>query len=213
MVPPGSTSAGGNGREPPDGGLPLADPDALAMALLASGRTRAAAEEVIRVHGPRIVLYLLAVLRDRDVADDAYSTWNEWVLKGIGGYRGEAPLRTWAYGVAHNAARRVRDDAFQRRRCSLSRAGVSRVRNRPSSSARQRERAAQVLEAIRARLSLDDQGLLAFRIDHGLEWDAIAAILSPEPGERPVRADALRKRFERLKSRIRRLAREAGALE
>jgi RNA polymerase sigma-70 factor (ECF subfamily) len=168
---------------------------------------------VIRAHGPRIRLYLLALLREPDVADDAYSLWSEWVLRGIDGYRGEAPLRTWAYGVAHNAARRVRDDAFRRRRCSLSRAAASRLPHRASSSARQRERAAQVVEAIRARLTLDDQGLLALRIDHRLEWEAVAAILSPQPGETPTSAAAFRKRFERLKDRIRRLAREAGALE
>ncbi len=208
----GRTRAGGTGREPPGGGPPLADPDAIATALLAAGKLRGAAEEVIRAHGPRIRLYLLAVLRDPDVADDAYSVWCEWVLKGVAGYRRDGPLRTWAYGVAHHAARRVRDDAFVRRRCSLSNAAPSRVRHR-SSSSRQRERAAQVLDAIRARLSLDEQGLLALRVDHGLDWETVAAILSTQPGERPANAAAVRKRFERLKVRIRDLAREAGALE
>ncbi len=202
------------GREPRDRGVPLADPDALASALLAAGKTRAAAEELIRVHGSRMQRYLLSVLRDPDAADDAYSVWCEWVLNGIPGYRRDAPLRTWAYGVAHNAARRVRDDAVRRRRCSLSRAGASgAAAGPPSSSLRHRERAARVLEAIRARLSLDDQGLLALRVDHGLEWESVAAILSPAPGARPTTAAALRKRFARLTDRIRRLAREAGALE
>lgn len=210
----GTSRARRSGRGTPADGLPLADPDALASTLLAAGKLRAAAEELIRVHGARMQRYLLSVLRDQDAAGDAYSVWCEWVLKGIPGYRGDAPIRTWAYGVAHNAARRVRDDAFRRRRCSLSRVGASRAAaGAPSSSLRHRERAARVLEAIRARLSLDDQGLLALRVDHGLEWESVAAILSPAPGERPTTATALRKRFERLKDRIRRLAREAGALE
>ncbi len=190
---------------------PNADPDALATALLEA--THATAERVVRAHGARIRLYLRSVLRDGDSADDAYSLWCEWVLRGIGRYRGEAPLRTWAYGVAHNAARRVRDDVFLRRRCSLSRAGPSPNAAAPSSSPQRQERAAQVLEAIRARLSLDEQGLLALRVDHGLDWNAVAAILSREPGQRPNTAASLRKRFERLKGRIRTLAREAGALE
>jgi RNA polymerase sigma-70 factor (ECF subfamily) len=193
-------------------GVPLVDPDALATALLAAGRRRAAAEAVIRANGSRIRPYLLAVLRDADIADDAYSIWCEWVLNGIASYRGDAPLRTWAYGVAHNAARRVADDVFRRRRCSLSRVG-SRIVHRTSSSARERERAGRALDAIRARLSLDEQGLLALRIDHALDWEAVASILSPQPGEGPTNAAALRKRFERLKARIRRLAREAGMLE
>lgn len=210
MVPPADVARRSTGGP---AGAPLMDEDAVATALLAAGRSRAAAEEVIRAHAGRIRQYLLAILRDRDAADDASSLWCEWVLRGIAGYRGDAPLRTWAYGVAHNAARRVRSDAFRRRRCSLSRARSSRLPDPPPSSAARRERTGRVLEAIRARLSLDDQGLLALRVDHALDWDAVAAILSPQPGEPPIRAAALRKRFERLKERIRRLARAAGALE
>ena len=210
MVPPGVMGPEPIERRPTAAGVPLADPDALATTLLGAGKTRAAAEEVIRAHGPRIKLYLLALLREPDVADDAYSVWCEWILAAVGRYQGASSLRTWAFGVAHNAARRVRDDAFRRRRCSLSRAGVSRTAARITSSRERRERAAQLLEAIRARLSLDDQGLIALRLEHGLAWRSIAAILS---GGEPVSAAALRKRFERLKDRIRRLAREAGALE
>ncbi len=185
------------------------DADAVASTLLAAGRPRAAAEEVIRTHGAAVRAYLAALLRDPDLADDAYSDWCEWTLDAIARYEGHSSLRTWAYGVAHNAARRVRDDAFRRRRCPLS--GNEPVRLASSSSLARgtRERAA-VLDAIRARLSLDDQGLLALRVEHGLAWEAIAAILSN--GDR-VTAAALRKRFERVKERIRRLARDAGALE
>ncbi len=198
-------------RDPMDAaGIPVAEPDALATTLLAAGRSRAAAEEVIRAHGPRMRSYLRSVLREPDLADDAYSLWSEWVFAAIRRYEGAASLRTWAYGVAHNAARRVRADAFRRRRCPLSQAGASRAAAQSSSSARRRERAARALDGIRARLSLDDQGLLALRFHHGLDWEAVAAILSYE---RPVSSAAFRKRFERLKERVRRLAREAGALE
>ncbi len=203
-IHPGSVAA--PARESPA----VADEDAAACTLLAAGKTRAAAEGVIRAHGPSIRLYLRSVVREPDVADDAYSLWSEWVLEAIARYEGTSSLRTWAYGVAHNAARRVRDDAFRRRRCSLSRARASRVAAQDSSSTRQRERAARALESIRGRLSLDDQGLLALRIDHGLDWDAVAAILSSEG---PVSTAAYRKRFERLKERIRQLARESGILE
>jgi RNA polymerase sigma-70 factor (ECF subfamily) len=66
------------------------------------------------------------------------------------------------------------------------------------------------LEAIRARLSLDEQGLLALRIDHGLDWESVAAILSN--GD-PISPAALRKRFERLKEKLSRLAREQGFVD
>lgn len=201
----------GPGERGASPGVPLADPDAIATTLLAAGKMRAAAEEVIRAHGQRIRLYLLSLLREPDVADDAYSLWCEWIFSALDRYEGASSLRTWAYGVAHNAARRIRDDAFRRRRCSLSRAGTSRAAARNSSSARRHERSARLLDAIREKLSLDEQGLLTLRVDHGLEWEAVSAILSA--GESQVTATALRKRFERLKDRIRQLAADAGALE
>ncbi len=202
---PNDIERGSRGRDP----LAVGDPDAITRTLLAAGKTRAAAEEAIRAHGPAIRAYLLSLLRDPDVADDAYSVWCEWTLEAIARFRGASPLLTWAYGVAHNAARRVRDDAYRRRRCSL--AGAAGVRTAPSrtSSPSRQERAALV-DSIRVQLPLDDQGLLALRVEHGLAWEAIAAILS---GTDPVTPAALRKRFERVKQRIRRMARDVGALE
>ncbi|HET8542162.1 MAG TPA: sigma-70 family RNA polymerase sigma factor [Anaeromyxobacter sp.] len=199
----GSLAAGARSA----GGPPSADPDAFASALLSAGEMRAAAEEVIRAHGGRIRQYLLSLLREPDLADDAFSIWSEWTLNGIGRYEGRASLRTWAFGVAHNAARRVRDDTFQRRRCSLSRAGVSRAAAGRASSQLRREHELRVVDVVRAGLSLDDQALLALRVAHRLPWRSIAAVLS---SDEPVTPAALRKRFQRLKDRIRELARHAG---
>jgi hypothetical protein len=47
--------------------------DRAALALLAAGDRRAAAGELVRVHGGAMREYLRAILRDEDVADDAYS--------------------------------------------------------------------------------------------------------------------------------------------
>lgn len=202
---------------PPEGGapsavaIPLADPDAVAWTLLAAGEARAAAAAVIRVHGARVRQYLRALLRDGDTADDAYSLWSEWTYRAIDRFQGASSLRTWAFGVAHNAARRVRDDAYRRRRCSLRRGGIALVpAARASSSARRVERAAAVLEAIRRKLSAGEQELLALRVDQGLDWQEVAAVLA-EGGD-SVSSTALRKRFERLKDRIQRIARELGEL-
>lgn len=184
----------------------------MARTLLAAGRTRAAAEEIIRLHGPRVRQYLRSVLRDPDAADDAYSIWSEWIVRAIDRFRGESSLLTWSFGVARNATRRVRDDAFRRRRCSLRRGAISRLpAPRATSSLRRTERAAAFLEAIRLDLSPEDREILALRVDQGLAWEEVAAILAG--GGSAVTAAALRKRFERMRDRIQRLAAEKGELQ
>ena len=71
-----------------------------------------------------------------------------------------------------------------------------------------RERQTRALGAIRARLTVEEQSLLALRVDQGLSWGDVAAVLAAE-GD-PVNPDALAKRFQRLKDRIAEKAREDG---
>jgi RNA polymerase sigma-70 factor (ECF subfamily) len=188
------------------------DRDGVAVALLAAGDRRGAAAEVVRIHGPRVREYLKALLHDPDVADDAYSLFCEWTLDAISRYRGESSLRTWAFGVAYNAARRVRSDAYRRRRRTLRGREISQLADpQRTSSALRRERAVQRLDELRRHLSEEEQNLLALRVEQRLEWEEIVGVLA-SGGER-VSAPALRKRFERLKDRIGRLALELGVFE
>lgn len=188
------------------------DRDGVAVALLAAGDRRGAAAEVVRVHGPRVREYLAALLREPDVADDAYSLFCEWTLSAIWRYRGDSSLRTWAFGVAYNAARRIRSDAYRRRRRSLRGRAIDELpAQRSTSSAARRERAARRLDELRRHLSEDDQNLLALRVEQRLEWNEIVGVLAS--GGEAVSSLALRKRFERLKDRIGRLARELGVFE
>jgi len=59
-----------------------------------------------------------------------------------------------------------------------------------------REHASARLEAARAALDREDQQLLVLRIDRKLAWADIADVMS-------IEASALRKRFERIKQRLR----------
>jgi RNA polymerase sigma-70 factor, ECF subfamily len=191
--------------------LPI-ERDGVALALLAAGDRKGAAAELVRTHGPRIHEYLRAVLRDDDDADEAYSIFCEWTLRAIARYRGESSLRTFAFGVAFNAARRVRSDGYRRRRRTLGRSQLSEVADRGgTSSAARRERAGRRLDEIRRHLSEEEQNLLALRVDQRLEWEEIASVLAS--GGELVSPPALRKRYERLKDRIGRLARHLGVLE
>ena len=183
--------------------------DARIEALLHAQRDTAAAVEVIKDLGPCVRGYLRAVLRDDDDAEDAFSLFSEWAWKSIGSLRDASSLRAWALGVACNAARRVREDPYRRRRQRLATKDASKLAKQTTQASRRRKGAE--LDAIRATLDADDQNLLTLRLDQSLAWEEIAQVLSAAGA--PASAAALRKRFERLKERIAVLARERGLLD
>ena len=180
--------------------------------LIARGDSRGAATEAIRSLGPRILGYLHAILRDESDAGEAFSIFAESLWRGLPGFRGECAFRTWAYKLAWNSALRLRDDAYRRRGRRLASTEASRLAEevRTRSGVR-RERQSAALEKLRADLSPEEQSLLVLRIDQELPWEDVAVILSA-PGE-PIAPAMLRKRFERLKERLARRAREEGLVE
>ncbi len=180
--------------------------------LLAAGDRRGAAVEAIRGLGPRILGYLRAVLRDEADAADAFSQFAENLWKGLDSFRGESSFVGWAYKLAWNAALNLRDQAWRRRGRRLGTGEASRIAEEVRTrSAIRVERQRQGLEKLREALSAEEQTLLVLRIDQELSWDDIAEVLSAEG--QPVDAAALRKRFERLKERLARMAREQGLVE
>jgi len=181
------------------------------LSLLRSGNAREAAAALIRAEGPAVLRYLRAVLRDEDLANDAFSLFAEWSWSAIESYRGESTVRTWSFGIAVNAARRVRDEAWHKHKERLKTGDASRLAEEVrTSSPRELERQADRLAELRQELSAEDQNLLVLRLDQRLTWDEVAAILA-EAGQSASPA-GLRKRFERLKERIARLARTRGLL-
>jgi RNA polymerase sigma-70 factor, ECF subfamily len=62
------------------------------------------------------------------------------------------------------------------------------------------------LRALRDELKPEDRELLVLRLDRELEWPEIALILGTD-------AATLRKRFERLKEKLRTMAQRAGLLQ
>ena len=185
--------------------------DERVVRLVAAGNARQAATQVIQTHGPTVLRYLRALLRDEGTVDDAFSLFGEWVWRGIASFRGEAPLRSWALGVAWNAAQRVRDEAWQKHKARLSTGFASRlVAKVRTTTPGTLERRAEGLDRLRGELAPEDQNLLVLRLDQELAWEEIAVVLSG--GGAPVKPSALRKRFERLKERMARRAREQGLL-
>ena len=176
---------------------------------VAKGELAAAATLGIQELGPSVLGYLRSILRDESDAAEAFSRFAEDLWRGVGAWRGDSSLRTWAYKIAWCAAMDVRTSAWRRRARRLESTEASRLAEdvRTRSVVRD-ERRRLVLDRIRADLSAEEQSLLFLRIDQELEWAEIAEVLST--AEAKVEAAALRKRFERLKERLAQRLREEG---
>ncbi len=175
---------------------------------LARGETREAATVAIEGYGPAILGYLCALL-DEDDAHDAFSIWAEHLWRGLPRFRGECPLRAWVYRLAWHAVSRLCREPYRRRRVRLRTSAASRLAasvasSGPSDSPEER------VARLRRSLTPDEHTLLVLRVDRGLSWDEVASVLA---GERPISAAALRKRFERIKSKLARRARQGELVE
>ncbi len=189
-----------------------ATPEDRVKELLAAGDRRGAATLALREHGPKILGYLQVLLRDEADASDAFSVFAENLWRGLEGWRGEASLRTWAYKLAWNAALNLRDEAWRRRGRRFRTSEASRLADEIRTRTIVRvERQRAHLAALRAELSDEEQTLLVLRIDQQLAWEEIAEVLAT-PEATPDSA-MLRKRFERLKERLGKLARDRGLVE
>jgi len=185
--------------------------EAQVQGLLEAGDQNAAASAVIEALGPPILRYLRSMLRLEDDAADAFSQWAENVWQGLPAFRFGASLKTWSYRLAWNAAQNLRNEAWRRHGQRLAAGQASAL----AQSLRTRsvivvEQHRQALEELRAALDEEDRSLLVLRLDQELSWDEVAAVLAGDGT--PVSPATLMKRFERIKARLGKLARERGLL-
>jgi RNA polymerase sigma-70 factor (ECF subfamily) len=182
--------------------------DEVVKARLAGEDLRGAATEALRAYGPKILGYLQAVLKDEADAADAFSIFAEHLWRGLPTWRGQSSLKTWAFKLAWNAALNLKDEAWRRRGRRFRTGEASRLAEEIRTRTGVRvERQKQALDALRAELTEEEQTLLVLRIDQQLSWE-IAEVMGD--GEAPPDAAALRKRFERLKEKLTKLAKERG---
>lgn len=180
--------------------------------LLRAGEAGASATAVIRTLGPTIAGYLRSILRNDADASDAFSAWSEHVWRGIGSFRGQSSVRTWAFKIAWNAAHSLRDEAWRRLGRGFATGEASRLAAEIwTRTVEKLERQRDRLALLRESLTAEEQTLLTLRIDQALPWDDIAEVISA--GGAPVDAATLRKRFERVKDRLARLARAHGLVD
>jgi RNA polymerase sigma-70 factor (ECF subfamily) len=205
---------------------PASEPEARIRSAFDQGELQEAATLLLVAYGGEILGFLSARLRDADMASDVFADFAEDLWRGMAGFRWNCSARAWAYTLArHAASRGIR----QRRRraarvVSLSRAGpLSEIAERICSETSRAMRSASRnrIAELRQRLSMHEQMLLMLRVNRGLAWLEIARIMAHgslesacalSPEELSARAARLRKRFQKAKERLRRMAREAGLM-
>ncbi len=161
----------------------------------------------LRGYGPRLLGYVHAIVRDEGNAGDIFAMACEDLWKGLAAFRRESSFRTWAYQVTWHAASRFLRDPYRRRGQELAtgQAAALAAEVRSTTALHLRTSSKDALDEIRAELSPDERTLLVLRVDRDMSWPEIAGILDvPEP--------TLRKRFERLTTRLRERVRERGLL-
>ena len=182
--------------------------EGLVREALARGEVDAAASRAVDALGPAMLGYLRA-LHDADDAEDVFQQWAEDLWRGLPAFRGDAPLRAWAYRLAWHASCRFRRERWRNVRTRLPTSAASRLAQSVARST-PRQAGDERLELLRAELDPEDRTLLLLRLDRELSWDEVAAVLAEEGS--PASTEVLRKRFQRLKERLGRLAREKGLI-
>ena len=168
-----------------------------------------AAAALVRGYGGEIYGFLAATMHDPNDADDAFAMFSEGVWRGLAEFRGESAYRNWAYQVARNSARKLmRGDGRRRRR--FDGGGTSAAEKvawevRSTTAVFKRTDIKDRMRALRAELRVEDQELLVLRVDRGLEWNDVAIVLEED-------AATLRKRFERVKEKLKAMAAQAGLM-
>jgi RNA polymerase sigma-70 factor (ECF subfamily) len=180
--------------------------------LLDAGDREGAAATAVRELGQPVLLYLMKLVADRDVAQELFARACEKLWKGIGEFRRESSMSTWFHKIAWNAARDYRREARHRRERRLASDELVKITDavRTSTLRFLKSDVRDKFAKIRDQLDPEDRSLLVLRVERDLKWKDIAIVMS-ERG-RAVDERALRKRFERLMIRLRKLARDEGLI-
>ena len=183
-------------------------------ALCEAGDHAAATTAALRAYGVELLGFLRALAGDQDLAAEAFAELGEDVWKGLPKFRWESSLRSWLYALARNALAQLRRDPRRRaeRNLPLSVAPEIAAVARTVTLEIQRTEVKDEFRVLREQLDPEEHEILLLRLDRGLAWKDIARILGGDDNV-DARAAMLRKRFERAKERLRKLAIEHGLIK
>lgn len=191
-------------------------------ASLGAGDLGAATTRIIEAYGPEIHGFLVARLGPTEAAD-VFGDFSLDVWRGLSTYAGQSTVRAWAYAVARNAAARRVKDVARRKAIPLSQARelrdlaeATRTRTAPHLLTENKS----ALQRLRDELPEEDQMLLVLRVDRQMAWRDLVIAMSDVDEAASLDEEALareaarlRKRFQLLKQRLKRMAEEAGLLD
>jgi RNA polymerase sigma-70 factor (ECF subfamily) len=168
----------------------------------------------LRGYGPEVLGFLIATLKNRDGAEDAFSLFAERLWLNMARFEWKCSVRTWCYLLAHHAAAdRIRNEArHQRARVTSSALAELEVRVRTETLSVLKTEKRTEIAMLRDELSDDDREVLVLRVDRDLSWLDIARVLGAADEELDREAARLRKRFQLVKNQLRRMAQTRGLI-
>ncbi len=174
--------------------------------------------------GPEIIGFLDARLHSLSDAEEVFSLFAEDLWCGLPKFEWRSTVRVWAYSLAINAANGYLSAPHRRRDRNLTLTRVERLQKavhqvRTTTVAYLRTQTKTRMQELREMLPQEDQTMLILRIDRGFSWRDLALAMSSEDDEQNSeeavnkRAATLRKRFERVKDKLRELAVKDGLID
>ena len=187
-----------------------------------AGDFEAAVASLLSNYGDELLTFLIARMGYAN-GQEAFSLLCEDLWVGLPRFQWRCSLRTWSYTLARNAGHRYARAPHNRRERNLTlsrHAALSElaqeVRSRTTTYRRTASR--DRLQELRDRLSPEDQTLLILHVDRRLPWRDLALVMLGDEGSDDQlaverEASRLRKRFERVKVSLKRMAKEEGLLD
>jgi RNA polymerase sigma-70 factor (ECF subfamily) len=170
----------------------------------------------LRGYGHELMGFLVGLTNNPSEADEVFGALCEKLWRALPTFRWDSSFRVWAYVVARNEFFHARRGPAVKRRVTLDDApevAAAMAAVRTSTAEYRRTEVKDAFARIRESLDPDERILLGLRVDRNLEWIDIARVLGAEDDQIKRDAATLRKRFERLKGRLRELARAEGIVE
>lgn len=185
--------------------------EAAIRGLLDAGETQEAVQTLLEQHGGAFFGYIASLLRDEALAADAFQLFSIRLWQALPSFQGRSQLKTWAYKIARNAAYRTAQDPYRKRSERLGTGDQGRLAakwTRTSTAMWRQTKEKNRLWDLIDGLPAEDRELLVLRLGRKMAWKEIAAVLlhgdQTDTNALKAGAASARKRFERLKSQLKR---------
>jgi RNA polymerase sigma-70 factor (ECF subfamily) len=177
----------------------------------------------LKCYGNEILGFLVAYLKNRSNVDDVFSMFLEDLWVGLPQFEWRCSMRAWAYTLARNAAVRHKKSLVQQPSHHVSLNDIPEIADvakelRTITPNWMQTSVKNKIQKLRERLLPEDQAILILRVDRGLSWRELALVMSKpdlllSDRELDLETQKFRKRFERIKAKIKRVAEREGLLQ